>query len=155
MCDFSEIEASAVSDSNIPWDPMNSDSDVRAIEEKMQDLNTGENPPVLRKEVAIDEPKEEVIEVDDEKKEPEIEEPDFGEVEKVVPTDADMPDEPPCDNVTVPLKPGPDLLQVSLGGNTSDGDTVRPAPKTRARSIPPVSRSKSKPRAKSLARTRS
>ena len=72
----------------------------------------------------------------------------------MVPTDADMPDEPPCDNVTVPLKPRPDLLQVALGGNTSDGDTVRPAPKTRARSIPPVSRSKSKPRAKSLASTR-
>ena len=155
MCDFSEIEASAVSDSNIPWDPMNSDSDVRAIEEKMQGLNTGENPSIHRKEVTINDEKEEAMDAEEtEKKEPEIEEPDFGEAEKVVPTDAEVPAEP-RDNVTVPLKPRPDLLQPSLGGNTSDGDTVRPAAKTRVRSIPPVSRSKSNNRSKSASRARS
>ena len=38
--------------------------------------------------------------------------------------------------VTIPLKPRPDFWQISLGGDTSDGDLVRPAAKTRARSIP-------------------
>ena len=45
----------------------------------------------------------------EEKKDPEIEEPDFG-----VTTDVEPPEEPPCDPV-ITLKPRPDLLQIFFG----------------------------------------
>ena len=41
MCDHSEIESSEVTDGNISWDPLSSDSDVKAVVEKMKTLDTG------------------------------------------------------------------------------------------------------------------
>ena len=173
MCDHSEIEASEVTDGNISWDPLSSDSDVKAIVEKMKTLDTGkvigEGAKTVTDEGNEESKDKEAEEVGKDKdvgdgkmeveKVKEEEEPDFGveddnevEFQKVVETDKDV-----ASDAIIPLKPRKDLMSVAPDASDVDGAAsfALPSAKARARSIPPVSRSKSKPRAKSLARTRS
>ena len=126
MCDHSEIEASEVTDGNISLDPLSSDSDVKAIVEKMKTLDTGKVAEEGAKTVtdegnkeSKDKKAEEVgkdkdvgdgtMEVEKVKEE---EEPDFGveednevEFQKVVETDKDV-----ASDAIIPLKPRKDLM---------------------------------------------
>ena len=172
MCDHSEIEASEVTDGNISWGPLSSDSDVKAIVEKMKTLDTGkvigEGAKTVTDEGNEESKDKEAEEVGKDKdvgdgkmeveKVKEEEAPDFGveddnevEFQKVVETDKDV-----ASDAIIPLKPRKDLMSVPPDASDVDGAAsfALPSAKARARSIPPVSRSKSKPRAKSLATQR-
>ena len=149
MCDFSEIEASAFSDT-MTWDPMNSDSAVQEIESRMKDLKTEEKKESPPKEA--EEPPEETAENEAPKEE---EEPGFGEAEKIVPTETEENNDPQKDSshgdAIVPLKPRVNILQPTQEGQASDSEQARPATK-RSRSIPPTARAKSLSRPRSHSR---
>ena len=124
MCDFSEIEASAFSDT-MTWDPMNSDSAVQEIESRMKDLKTEEKKESPPKEA--EGPPEETAENEAPKEE---EEPDFGDAEKIVPTETEENNDPPKDSshgdAIIPLKPRVNILQPTQDGQASDSEQARP-----------------------------
>ena len=119
MSDFTDAEV-VVSDA-LSWDPMNSDSDVKMIEEQMKKLSTNKPekptpiPPVVSEESKVSDEKEKEPAEAEEIKNEEMEEPDFGDAEKILPTEGE--DAAMNDQAAIPLKPRKDLFQGWAGSN--------------------------------------
>ena len=156
MSDFTDAEV-VVSDA-LSWDPMNSDSDVKMIEEQMKKLSTSKPekptpiPPVVSEESKVSEEKEKEPAEAEEIKNEEMEEPAFGDAEKVLPTEGE--DAAMNEQAAIPLKPRKGLFKDGQGA-TSDGEAPRPPTAlVRSRSIPPVGRNKSRSKSRVRSRTR-
>ena len=139
MSNNSEVEAMSFSD-DLPWDPMNSDTDVMAIEKKMRKLNTEQPAPILpEKEQPAPIPQETIAEnkdldakAEEEANKKEEWEADFGDAEKVIPTEGED-----AAQAAIPLNPR-NFFKPGHDG-TSDGEVAVVKPPNalvRSKSIP-------------------